>query len=86
MPQPNHWSDTDALNLRQFLQSNPRFRRELANRLPKPTELQTLEARALSGERREGARDIIAAIDSMANMPDEVPETGPFIDTAKEDI
>lgn len=70
------WTTTDAQRLREFLAANPNFQRELTRRIPKRTQTETMEAKSLNAERREGARDIIEEITKLSEY-NETPERPP---------
>lgn len=73
------WTDADAVALRQFLDTNPNFLRELAKHKPQRTRETTMEAAALQGARRDGAEQILEGIAKMAGA-DGVVEKSPYIE------
>jgi hypothetical protein len=84
MPEnPMQWNDKDAAMLRDYLVKNPKFINELANQIPPRTPTETMEAKSLNAELREGARHTIHIINKLA-YTDRTPEQQPgFIDPGK---
>lgn len=83
MPDNPTWTTEDAVALRQFLQNNPRFLAELARRKPQRAEKGAgIEAAAVAYARRDGADQIIEAIQALAAQ-DSAQETSPYIGDAQ---
>lgn len=81
-PNPTEWDAADAVALRTFLADNRKFLHALQKRIPKLVDSAEFAVRALSLERREGAREMLAAITNMALQQDDTFGDSPFIDPA----
>lgn len=77
-PDPDTWTQNDAITLREYTSKNPKFLRVLAKRRPK-IEGNTMEARAVTGSDVNGFLSALEAIDSMQRDPNAGTESAGFL-------
>jgi hypothetical protein len=79
-PDPDKWTQGDAIALRSFLNHNPKFLRVLTDKHRPKIEGNTVEARAMTGSDAKGFFDCVDAIKVMMQDPTENPDDAGFID------
>lgn len=80
MPQnPDQWTQDDAVKLRQYIASHPKFLRVLNLRRPK-IEGNTMESRAVTGSDMNGFLAATDAIDDMQRDISTGGDVGGYID------
>lgn len=75
---PDSWNQSDAVQLRTYIASHPKFIRVLAKRRPK-IDGDTMEARAVTGSDVKGFLDCMDAIDALQRDPNADNENADFI-------
>lgn len=75
---PDAWSQSDAVKLRNYILEHPKFMRVLAKRRPK-IEGSTMEARAVTGSDVNGFLACMDTIEALQRDPDILSEDAGFI-------
>lgn len=79
MPQdPDTWTQTDAVGLRDYIAAHPKFLRCLQKRRPK-IEGTTMEARAVTGSDANGFLAALDEIDAMQRDPNQFADDAGYI-------
>lgn len=79
-PDPDQWTENDAVKLRTFISDHPKFLRILAKRRP-AIKGDTMEARAVTGSDVKGFLDCIDEIEKMQRADYQGDKPAGFVET-----
>lgn len=85
MSNPVIWTQQDAVSLRTYIASNPKFLLILQRDHRPKIEGNTMEARAVTGSDVKGFFDAIDAITAMQQDPDKQTDEAGFLDNKNND-